>query len=111
MSLENMTIGQIQQLFCNGGSPAPSNTGPWEIGKAYVIRTVTMINVGILTAVTDNELVLTDAAWIADTGRYSEFLAGSSANEIEPYANDCIVGRGGIIDATEWAGTLPLKVK
>ena len=37
----------------------------WQIGKNYLIRTVTMIDTGRLVGITDHELVLEDAAWIA----------------------------------------------
>jgi hypothetical protein len=47
----------------------------WEVGKNYLIRTVTMINTGRLVAVGDHELVLENAAWIADTGQFSAALA------------------------------------
>ena len=83
----------------------------FEVGKCYVIRTVTMINVGRLEYIGDKELVLSQAAWIADTGRYSDFLKDASViNEAEPYVNNCIVGRGAIVDATEWLDvTVPQK--
>ena len=76
----------------------------WEIGKNYLIRTVTMIDTGRLVAVTDHELVLEDAAWIADTGRYADAIAGKiEFLEVEPYpaGRRVIVGRGAVIDAVE----------
>ena len=76
--------------------------GVWEIGKPYLIRTVTMIQHGILVEVSDKELVLVQAAWIADTGRFSDFVNGKiEPNEIEPFPinQPVIVGRGAIIDA------------
>lgn len=74
----------------------------WEIGKIYLIRTVTMIDTGRLVAVTPHELVLEDAAWIADTGRFADALQSASFNEVEPFpAGRVIVGRGAIIDAVQ----------
>jgi hypothetical protein len=61
-----------------------------------------MIQHGILIDVTDNELVLSQAAWIADTGRFSNFVNGTiEPNEVEPFPQDeiVIVGRGSLIDA------------
>lgn len=60
--------------------------GPYQIGQAYFIRTVTMYYTGKLTAVFKNELVLETAAWIADTGRYFNALKSGDFNEIEPIA-------------------------
>ena len=86
-----------------GAEPQVSSTEPWVIGKHYLIRTVTMTQVGRLKFVGPQELVLSDAAWIADTGRFHDCLKDpSSINEAEPFVNDAIVGRGSICDATEW---------
>ena len=70
-----------------------------------------MIQTGKLVAVTNQELVLEDAAWIADTGRFSECLTKGTFNEIEPFPNKIIIGRGSVIDATEFTHSLPRTVK
>ena len=83
----------------------------WTIGKNYLIRTVTMIDTGRLVAVGEHELVLEDAAWIADTGRFAASLVSCEFSEVEPFpAGRVIIGRGAIIDACE-IKTLPRKVK
>lgn len=80
--------------------------GPWEVGKIYLIRTVTMIDTGRLVAVTPHELILEDAAWIADTGRFADALRSMSFDEVEPFpAGRVIVGRGAIIDAVQIGAT------
>jgi hypothetical protein len=72
----------------------------WEIGQIYLIRTVTMIDTGKLVAVNDQELVLEDAAWIADTGRFADAIKASKFKEVEPFPDGrVIIGRGAIIDA------------
>lgn len=84
---------------------------PFVIGKKYLIRTVTMIQTGQLKEVKGNFLVLKDADWIADTGRFSEALNDQSKfNEVEPFKNDVIVSMGSIVDATE-IKTLIRKLK
>ncbi len=101
MELDKLTIGEARQLaqMFNGKT---SDDSAWKIGTAYLIRTVTMIDTGRLVAVTEHELVLEDAAWIADTGRFSEALLSYNYNEVEPFpAGRVIVGRGSIIDAVE----------
>jgi hypothetical protein len=77
--------------------------GPWEIGKTYLIRTVTMIDTGRLVAVTPQELVLEDAAWIADTGRFALAVKTAEFDEVEPFPDGrrVIVGRGSVIDAVQ----------
>lgn len=76
--------------------------GPWQIGKSYLIRTVTMIDTGVLVGVGDKELVLEEAAWIADTGRFSEAIAKAEFNEVEPFPKGrIIINRSCVIDAVE----------
>jgi len=78
-------------------------TKVWNIGKNYMIRTVTMIQVGKLVKVTGQELVLKDAAWVADTGRFTIFLREGEVNEVEIFPDgEVIVGRNNVIDACVW---------
>jgi len=81
------------------------------IGKKYFIRTATYHVVGKLEYIHPKELVLSSASWIADSGRFNAALVSGEFQEIEPFVNNVIVSRGGIIDATEWTHELPLKVK
>ena len=83
----------------------------FQLGKAYLIRTVTFYYTGRLKQITSKEFVLEEAAWIADTGRFSECLKEGVFNEIEPYKNDVIIPRDSIIDGTLWDHKLPRNVK
>jgi hypothetical protein len=86
--------------------------GVWEIGKHYVIRSVTMINVGKLIEVTNDELVLENACWIADTGRWNEFLKNGTYSESEPFPDGkVIMGKHAVIDAVLWLHGDVRKVK
>jgi hypothetical protein len=85
---------------------------PYKIGENYFIRTVTFHYTGKLTAVYAQELVLEDAAWIADDGRFADSLDKGSFNEVEPYpVGQVIIGRGSVIDATTVTFPLPRKQK
>ena len=93
-----LSINDLKQLL-DFQQPAPCPI-VWRIGKTYLIRTVTMIDTGVLVSVTDRELVLKDAAWIADTGRFSDALKSAEFNEVEPFPDgEVIIGRGSVIDA------------
>lgn len=93
------------------GDTAPAGVTTWQVGKCYLIRTVTHIQTGRLVAVGDKELVLEDAAWIADTGRFSGALASCDFSEVEPFPEgQVIVGRGAVIDAVQ-IHTLPRTQK
>jgi hypothetical protein len=83
----------------------------WKIGHNYFIRTVTNYFTGKLKYVSPTELVLGEAAWIADTGRFSDALKTWTPNEVEPYPGDVIIGRGAIVDASIWDGALPREKK
>lgn len=113
MKIDDLTIGEARQLasmFSPSTIPADT-TGPWEIGKNYLIRTVTMIDTGKLVAVSPQELVLESAAWVADTGRFAGALQSCEFNEVEPFPEGrLIIGRGSVIDAIQ-IPTLPKKQK
>lgn len=107
-NLDNFTIGDIREL-----TKLLSKPHPYIIGRAYFVRTVTMSILGKLEQVYEGELVFSDASWIPNTGTFSEFLKNGFRSqkscEIEPFHNDCIVSRGGIIDCTIWSHELPTR--
>lgn len=84
---------------------------PFQVGKAYFIRTVTYFATGRVRAIVGNFLVLDEAAWIADTGRFSNALATGVLNEIEPVDVDMYLNLNSITDAFVWKHNLPNKVK
>lgn len=92
-----------------GSAEAPH---PWQVGKPYLIRCVTNYVLGRLTQVTDHELVMEDASWVADTGRFAAALSSGTLKEVEVFPNGpVIVGRGAIIDAAIWGHALPRETK
>lgn len=110
MDIDSLTIREIKHI--NSLLKPTSETHPYDVGKAYFIRTVTHHLTGRLIKVTSKELVLEDAAWIADDGRFHEALRDGKLNEVEPFPNGkVIVGRGALIDAVEWFHPLPRTVK
>lgn len=112
MEIDNLTVKEIKHiqslLKCPG---EPSH--PFQIGKNYFIRTVTHHLTGRLVKVTSKELVLQEAAWIADDGRFHDALKTGKLNEVEPFpqGEDVIVGRGSLIDAVIWKHALPKEQK
>lgn len=103
MNLNDLTLGQIKELrSIFGSSEMAKEDCPFEIGENYLIRTVTFTLTGKIKSKTGQFLVLSDADWIADTGRFSEALENSDKfNEVEPFKNDAIVSKGSIVDATK----------
>lgn len=82
-------------------------------GSNVFIRTVTHYFTGRVERVTKSWIILSQAAWIADTGRFSEALKTGELNEVEPYPDDGIVrvSRDGVIDVTPWTHSLPREMK
>lgn len=103
MNIKDLTIGEAELIASMFNKrPMLESSQPFEIGKHYLIRTVTMIDTGTVKAVYPNEIVLTDAAWIADTGRFSDAVRKAEFSEVEPFPDgEVIIGRGSIIDAVQ----------
>lgn len=90
----------------------PSKSGPYLIGRSYYVLTVTMGIHGVLVEVGPQELVLMDAAWIADTGRFHDFVSGKiQPNEVEPFPRNLPVkiGRGAIVFAAPVDGAFEVQ--
>ena len=110
MNIDELTIGQAKQLAALLNKPADESASPYDpwIGKNIAIRGVTMIDVGRLVAVYQQELVIEDAAWIPETERWAQFLSDGSYKECEPYpAGRVVIGRGAICEVVEWTRPLP----
>ena len=75
----------------------------YSVGKAYFIRTATYHQVGLLTAMTETELILTRASWIADSGRFTQAIADGTYSEVEPWPapSAVLVNRAAVIDAVQ----------
>lgn len=87
-----------------GKTVKPIDGLPFKIGKSYFFRTVTYHLTGRVTSIVGKFLVLEDAAWIADSGRFNEFIKGtpSSNLEVEPFFNhEVYLNIDSITDATE----------
>ena len=113
INIEELTIGQVRELQGMFGNSQPTaNQNPFNIGANYFIRTVTHHHTGKLVQVTNTELVLENAAWIADDGRLTDALVSGNFNEVEmfPKNSRVIIGRGSLIDAVE-ISTVPTSQK
>ena len=92
-----------------------SQTDILAVGEKVIIRTVTNYYTGkiISIAALGNAgfVVLEDAAWIADTGRFANTLATGQLNEVEPYPGNVAVAIGAVVDISPWNHELPRIVK
>lgn len=72
------------------------------IGSIYCFRSVTMIYVGRLLAVSEQEFLIDEAAWIPETERWADFLEKGICKESEPYLKPVVLNRGSMLDVTEF---------
>ena len=105
MNIDDLTIGEARKLaemFAKPQDETKAHAGFWEVGKPYLIRTVTMIDTGVLVAITDQEIILRDASWIANTGRFSAALESCDFSEVEPFPDGLVsIGRGAVIESVQ----------
>jgi hypothetical protein len=88
---------------------------PFEVGKSYLICTVTLYYVGRVVEADLGWVTLADASWVHWTGRLSTLLARQSFTHrdlssrkprVEP-CGEVILSLGGVIAAYPWTGGLP----
>ena len=66
-----------------------------------------MYYTGRVVLVKASEVVLAEAAWVADTGRFHNALRDGTPNEVEPFVGPVSINRGSIVDVTAWTHPLP----
>lgn len=84
---------------------------PFAIGKAYFIRTVTYFATGRVKDIVGKFLVLEEAAWIADTGRFSDAMSKGVMEEVEPVEKEMFINTDSITDAFPWKHKMPKEQK
>jgi len=104
-------IDDIEYIRADQAVPPQKPARPLTVGNAVFVRTVTLYYTGRVAEITPESVVLTDAAWIADTGRFSEALRTGTLGEVEPFSLPVEIGRGAIVDVTTWPHALPREVK
>ena len=80
------------------------------IGKKLYIRTVTYHLTGKVKARIGNFFHLTNAAWIADSGRFMDAIKKGELNEVEP-VGEAMVNVNSITDMFIWKHQLPTEQK
>ena len=116
LDIESLTLGQIRAIQAlASGVPAaaspPLASSPYNIGDSVFVRTVTYHYTGKIAAIYPGEIMLVDAAWIADSGRFHTALATGALSEVEPYPAGVVISRGAIVDVSPWAHPLPRVAK
>lgn len=114
MNIEELTIREareISRLLGGNANHATTASHSFVIGQQVFVRTVTHYYTGRIAVITDSDIGLDDAAWIADTRRFANSMRDGFPKdaEIEPYPDDvrCFVSRSAIVDFCEFKKSLP----
>ena len=80
------------------------------VGKAFFFRTVTYHLTGKVEKVFGNIIELSDAAWVADSGRFMQAIKKGELDEVEP-VGQAFVSVNAITDFFPWNHVLPREQK
>jgi len=85
---------------------------PFKVGEKYFIRTITYHLTGRVKEIVGKFLVMEDAAWIADSGRFNETTKNGSLDEVEPFnGKETYLNIDSVVDAFLWTFDLPNSQK
>lgn len=86
---------------------------PYEVGTSIVIRTDAYHYIGTIAQSIVGWVMLEPAVWLADSGRWGEFLATglTDRTEVEPYPAECWIPTHRILDASTWNHPVPREAK
>jgi len=101
----------IEAILTSNCDAVSTNNLPFTVGEKVFIRTATHYLTGKIKAITGKFLTLSDAAWIADTGRFMSAIEEGKLNEVEPVTCDVRVNSDCIIDVYPWLFDLPRTQK
>lgn len=107
-----LTIADIKELIA--GTPGHSTSHDLldpAPGDKLIIRTVTMTLTGRAVATSATWIVLDQAAWIADSGRWTTAIETGKLSEVEPMGDGVRVARAAVVDVTPWKHELPMVQK
>ena len=105
--MKKETLLELLSLAIEGKAETSSDL-PFEVGEKYYIRTVTHHQTGKVKKIVGKFLVLEQAAWIADSGRFMQAILDGKLGEVEP-VKECFVNTDTIIDAFIWTHRLPTE--
>lgn len=86
----------------------PKKIYPFKIGEKYLIRTVTYFSLGQIERIEGDFIVLSQASWVADTGRFTQALKDGKLNEVE-ITGEAYVNINTIVDVFPWKHKLPME--
>lgn len=110
IDIDSLTLGQLKEISKMCGAQQ-KQSAPVQIGKAYLFRTVTRIEVGRVVSVCGDFIEIEDASWISDTGRYHDCLVSGAFGEVAPYPNGAVLNSSAFLSYAPWDHPLPRQKK
>lgn len=80
------------------------------VGGSYFFRTVTYHMLGKVKKIVGRFVHLTEASWIADSGRFMNAIKEGTLSEVEP-VGEAFVNIDTVVDFFEWKHKLPSEQK
>ena len=80
------------------------------VGHKFFFRTVTYHLVGKVEKLFGNFLVLSDASWVADSGRFMNAIKSGTLSEVEPVGG-AYLNLASVTDFFQWNHDLPRDQK
>lgn len=80
------------------------------IGEKFFFRTVTYHLVGKVKKMVGRFAYLTDASWVADSGRFMNAIKDGTLSEVEPVGN-AFINLDTVVDFFPWKHKLPSDQK
>jgi hypothetical protein len=80
-------------------------------GEKLLIATVTRYWTGRVVGTRGKFLLIDDAAWIPDTGRFSDAVRIGELSEVEPVEGVVRLNMDSFVDVVTWAHALPRERK
>jgi hypothetical protein len=80
------------------------------VGEKLFLRTVTYHLVGRVERILGNFFQLSDASWVADSGRFMQAIKQGQLNEVEPIG-DAWINMDTVTDFYRWNHDLPDRQK
>lgn len=108
--MKEQVIEKLLELYAGNGSESKTNEHPFKVGESYFFRTVTYHLVGQIKEIIGKWIVLKDASWVADSGRFHVALEKGELSEVE-YMDKAILNMDTITDASPWNSKLPKESK
>ena len=104
------TLSKIKDQFAGELEQIDINELQDLKGKKFFFRTVTYHLVGKVEKVIGNIFQLSNASWVADSGRFMNAIKDGELSEVEPLG-DWFINFNSVVDFGQWHHELPTQQK